>query len=239
MALGETMQRGKSEEANRSEDVLVQARVTCEDFALSEALSQLPEAVVSSGAIAGAGAGVLPLLWIHAPDHDRVERTLRDDPTTTDVTRLTAHGEECLYRLSWGPTVGFVVKLLTSRQATILDVSANHDGWRLRTLYSSHRVLSDAVECCTRHDIDVDVLSIQPMTGDSSGQYGLTEPQYQSLKLAHERGYFEIPRDTDLGELAELQGISHQALSERLRRGTEKLMSQALFCSNKGAQNRL
>ncbi|MFC5972382.1 helix-turn-helix domain-containing protein [Halomarina salina] len=239
MALREPMEHGEPEETHQSEseDVIVQVRIPCEDFALAETLSQFPEVTVSSGAVAGGGGGVLPLLWIDAPDHDRLETALREDSTTTGVARLTTHGEEHLYRLSWTPTVALVVEMLTLKQATILDVSATHEGWRMRVLYRSQRPLRDAMDCCEQHHVGVSVQSIHQSAGDSSGQFGLTTEQYQSLKLAFEAGYFSIPRETNLEDIAEMQDISHQALSERLRRGTETLMEQALFCDGKRAQN--
>jgi predicted DNA binding protein len=47
----------------------------------------------------------------------------------------------------------------------------------------------------------------------------LTARQRETLRLAHERGYFEIPREVTLDDLADELGVSNQAVSERLRRG--------------------
>ena len=51
----------------------------------------------------------------------------------------------------------------------------------------------------------------------------LTDKQGEALELAFEQGYYEIPRDTTAKEFAEAVGISHQALSERLRRAHKNL----------------
>ena len=59
----------------------------------------------------------------------------------------------------------------------------------------------------------------------------LTPAQREILELALDRGYFAIPRETNLMELAEELGISDQAVNERLRRGTAKVVLSALTAS--------
>jgi predicted DNA binding protein len=46
--------------------------------------------------------------------------------------------------------------------------------------------------------------------------------------LALRHGYFDTPRETTLEELAVELDISRQALSERIRRGNERLLRQSL-----------
>jgi predicted DNA binding protein len=62
-----------------------------------------------------------------------------------------------------------------------------------------------------------------------SGRYGLTDEQYEALVEAYQRGYFEVPLGITLAELAEELGVSHQALSERVRRGTGALVDDTLL----------
>lgn len=57
---------------------------------------------------------------------------------------------------------------------------------------------------------------------------GLTPVQRETLTMALERGYFAIPRETNLVELAEELDISDQAVNERVRRGTAKLVASSL-----------
>lgn len=62
----------------------------------------------------------------------------------------------------------------------------------------------------------------------SGGAFELTEKQEAVLSVAVEDGYFEVPRGTTLGEVAEGIGISEQAASERLRRAMGSLASAAV-----------
>jgi hypothetical protein len=66
------------------------------------------------------------------------------------------------------------------------------------------------------------------MEGEPAGRYGLTDSQHRVLELASRRGYFEIPRDVTLKELADEVGVSHQALSEQLRRGIGALVEDTI-----------
>jgi predicted DNA binding protein len=65
------------------------------------------------------------------------------------------------------------------------------------------------------------------MEGEPSDRFGLTDEQYEAM--ACETGSVDVPRATDLDELAAELDISHQAFSERLRWGTEMLIEEALL----------
>ena len=57
---------------------------------------------------------------------------------------------------------------------------------------------------------------------------GVVERPARALVAAFEAGYYNIPRDVTLEELADELGISHQALSERFRRAYEGLITAEL-----------
>jgi predicted DNA binding protein len=59
----------------------------------------------------------------------------------------------------------------------------------------------------------------------------LTETQREALVLAHERGYYDSPRETSLEEIADELGITQQSLSSRLRRGYRRLVGETLISS--------
>jgi hypothetical protein len=59
-------------------------------------------------------------------------------------------------------------------------------------------------------------------------RYGLTALQADSLRFALDHGYFEVPRQTTLEGLASTLDVSHQALSERVRRGVGALVDTTL-----------
>ena len=54
----------------------------------------------------------------------------------------------------------------------------------------------------------------------------ISDVERQTLEAAAGRGYFDTPRETDLGDLAEEFGVSKPAVSKNLRRGQQKLLEQ-------------
>lgn len=52
----------------------------------------------------------------------------------------------------------------------------------------------------------------------------LRDEERRALALAHERGYFEVPRRTTLNELAAALGQSDVETSEQLRRGIDAVL---------------
>lgn len=89
--------------------------------------------------------------------------------------------------------------------------------------------LSKTVDYCESHGLTFDVEVIRELDGEPAGRYGLTAKQYKALSKAANQGYYDIPRDTELQELADDLAITHQALSERLRRGTLALIEDTLL----------
>jgi len=53
---------------------------------------------------------------------------------------------------------------------------------------------------------------------------GITDKQVAALEIALENGYYNTPRETDLGELAETLSISESAVSQRLNAAETKLV---------------
>jgi predicted DNA binding protein len=99
----------------------------------------------------------------------------------------------------------------------------------LRVLYPRRSLFSKTHDFCAEHNLAFEVSSIRELDEDPAGRYGLTSAQYEILAEASDRGYFEVPREVDLAELADALGITHQAASERLRRATDALVEDVLF----------
>jgi len=59
----------------------------------------------------------------------------------------------------------------------------------------------------------------------------LTAAQREALSAAKEHGYYEVPRKVSTRDLADELDMSHQNLSELLRRATSKLIDETLTIS--------
>ncbi|UPM41983.1 helix-turn-helix domain-containing protein [Halocatena salina] len=209
---------------------VVWATLPASDFALSETLSVAPDATFECEQIIETGSGtVMPLLWVRGVDRETVERGFERDHSVDGFECLASLGNEGLYRMEWIRQVRLVLQILTSTNATVLDAAGDSEQWTLRIMYPQRSELSETNEFCERHRLSFSVERIRELSEEVVGQYGLTEEQFNALTIACESGYFDVPREVDLDELATELGISHQALSERLRRGHEVLIKETLL----------
>jgi len=62
----------------------------------------------------------------------------------------------------------------------------------------------------------------------------LTRKQREALQAAVRMGYFDVPRRANQGDLSDLLGVSEQAVSERLRRASQTMVSEWLAAGEGG-----
>ncbi|MFD1513587.1 helix-turn-helix domain-containing protein [Halomarina rubra] len=147
---------------------------------------------------------------------------LSADPTVSLRSVLADRSDESLCELGYGDHVSLVVDVVASRSGTVLAAMARNGEWSLRVRYPSRERLADSVETLARFDVEAELAQIGGRSGSPVGD--LTDKQRETVATAYERGYFEIPRRVSLEELAEELDVTHQALSERLRRAEQVLL---------------
>lgn len=199
---------------------------------LTEPLSQ--SAAVSVGLEhihAGTEVPLRTIFWAHGPNLDAFDRALDGDPTVDEIRQLTAVEQSRLYRARHPEAISAtdVYEAAVRSDAVLVDAVGGADGWQLRLWVPDRESLTQFRNTCADADIDLHILSMyhdqpQPV----GGLYGLTEAQRDVLLLAAEMGYFTIPRESSLAELADELDLSSQAVSERLRRGVRTLVETVL-----------
>jgi predicted DNA binding protein len=204
---------------------LVTARLPTEEFALDETLRTVPDLTVTCASLGATGnAAVMPLVWFQTTD-ETLDAALESDPTVADADELVRTDDRRLYRIEWSPAICSLCQILLSSQAILQNASATERHWSIELLYPTRETLSQTSEYCERYNFSFDIESIRTLDPEQTTQYGLTSAQYEALMLACKRGYFAVPREIDLEGLADEIGVSHQALSERLRRGHQTLIN--------------
>jgi len=152
----------------------------------------------------------------------------RRDSTVEDVSLLAEFGDEYLYRMNWIDRVQPVVDMITNARATVLEAHGTDGNWALRVMYPARDGISETREFCADHGLTFDIREIERMDERPAGRFGLTDEQHEALRAAREQGYSDIPRETGLDALAAELGTSHQALSERIRRGEDALIASTV-----------
>ena len=209
--------------------VIVNGSIPASEFALHHVLTSCSDVEIEVERVVKSGEkAVIPLVWERGGDREAFEAALDDDPTVEEFSLLAEFENERLYRMEWIAQVRLLLQMITSSEATVLDAVGNHDRWHLRIMYPDRDLLSDTHSFCEEYGLTFEVEAVREMEGEPAGRYSLTESQYEALVTALERGYYAVPREVTLEDLADELGTSHQALSELLRRGTQGLIEDAL-----------
>ena len=212
---------------------IVRATLPAGQFALSDTFQRVPSAEFEIvRVVANSTDRVLPLLWATAEEgepFDSLPEVVAEDPTTHDMSVVTEFDSEYLMKIEWEMHVRVLFYILKEEDATILDARTKGDEWHFRVLFPEHDSVASMYQSCQDYDITLDIKQITQLSDSfRRGWFGLTEHQYETIVGAYREGYYAVPRKANLEELANSFGVSHQALSERLRRGHEKLIANAM-----------
>ncbi|MFB6121090.1 MAG: helix-turn-helix domain-containing protein [Halobacteriaceae archaeon] len=163
--------------------------------------------------------------WVSAPDFDAFEAALDDDPTVTDVTRHADEGDRRLYRVRLTENVEVVLYPLWARLGADLLHARFRDGWwQFRVRFPDRDAVGTIRDWFADHGVEFRLQSVVQAAAIDADE-PLSAAQAEALELAFERGYFAVPREASLGELADELDVTAQAVSERLRRGTANLLA--------------
>lgn len=204
--------------------------VPTEEFALHDTLAQLPDSDIEiERVVADNPDQITPYVWARAEDFDALEAAFDDDPTVESLRTLSEMTEERSYQMTWTGSIDRLIPLLTNHEGTITHAVGSVEGWRLRVLFPDHDALSEAHDDLREADFSLTIQAVYEEKDERHIQHGLTETQRDTLVAAFNRGFFEIPRENSLTDLSEQLELSHQALSERLRRATSSLVESTLI----------
>lgn len=201
-------------------------KIPANQFELGTLVQDHPGMEVELERIVPMKEGFLPFFWVSDGSREGIEETLLGSPDVDEIELLTELEDRSLYRVTWNEHINGFVNSLDQTSATLLEGRGTEAEWFFRLRFPDHAGLSEFGTYCEDRGIDLEVIAVyNPHPPKSGGR--LTVPQRETLKVAHERGFFEVPRRITLAELAEHFGISKQAVSQRIRRGTNNLLLQS------------
>ena len=169
--------------------------------------------------------------------HVRGEEPDTVDPRTGgdagSVRYVGEVGTGVLYYSEWTPDEDDPFGVLLTDEATLLGASERGGTWTVLIQFASaeafervrNRVAERGIEC------RVDHLYRNPgYVGES-----LTASQREAITTALELGYFDIPRGASMSELADVLGVTQNAVSERLRRAQRAVFGE-MFSPDDGGE---
>ena len=158
---------------------------------------------------------------------EEFEWGLKFDETVSgyDVLDKFSTGET-LYQVQLSETgrENCIVPLLGEYGGELIEGKRSRDYWSIHLRFPDRISLQDFIDDYrSRPRISIRVKKLGRKNASNGDADGLTQAQYEALRVAYERGYFEIPRNASLTLLSEELGVSDNAVSERLRRAQSVL----------------
>lgn len=181
-----------------------------------------------------AGEGRVPYVRVTAGESSlrRFERAAGADPRVAGLSTVDVEAGSTLYRIEWAAPPGDFLESCIADGIVVESAVWTVRDWQFRLLVPGHDALASFYRRCRDSGITTTLLRVYDRDhGDERDRFGwgLTGPQREAIVLARRRGYFDVPREVTLSELAGELGISHQAMSGRLRRGLESLLDSTLM----------
>ncbi|RDI71918.1 helix-turn-helix domain-containing protein [Halopelagius longus] len=209
---------------------IASVELAAEEFALGRSLAEVPRAEFEVvRVVAHDGDSLVPYVRVTADSFEEFDDALDADPSVAEATLLDDFGDERLYRMEWVEDVLALTHVLVYAKGAVLEMYGTDEQWRVRLLLPDREALSDTAAYCRERDLTFEILNIHELSGSvSRGEFGLSQAQYEVLLTAAEQGYFDVPRDVTMADLADTLDVSQQAISERLRRGHANLVDNTI-----------
>lgn len=200
--------------------------VPTDGFALGHALDESGGTSVEVERLAThSRVWVMPFVWASGDDLDAFETALDDDPTVADAQTLDRLGSTGLYKIEWTEEVEDLVDSMVDQHAIVQQAVAD-DEWFLKLRFTADEHVSAFRD---HFGPDFELLRKYRTTKPKHGEYGLTTEQQETLVVAAQLGYFSVPRNATVEDVADRLDISANSVSQRLRRAHDALVRNTLL----------
>ncbi|WP_246989232.1 helix-turn-helix domain-containing protein [Halorientalis marina] len=194
-----------------------------EDIWVAEVSTSFPDATFRLLTGVPKGDRAIELGEILADDPELAAAALRDHPDIVAYDRLLADDqraitqyeaeEQRLYQFLWESSLPPEFPLDVANGAMEFDLTAT------QAQFEAFGEVLDAT------GLQYELLTVIHTDDEESL---LTERQRECLTVAQRRGYFDVPRDCTLAELADVLDVDKSTASETIRRGTARVLEQFL-----------
>lgn len=210
-------------------------RLDLDAVALEQAFAEAPDMAIEAERIAAHSTRwTMPCLWIAAPDFDAVDEALAADPSVERIVETSEFSDEKYYHLDWDDDVKERIDTYVDRNGSILYAEATDDGWEVEFRFVSREQFDQFRTSLREQGHTFELVGLYEPGSPRQTGGEVTPAQRDALVTAVERGYYRVPREISTRELAEELDISHQSLSETLRRGTENMVTSHLMTTADG-----
>lgn len=202
-----------------------------EEFPFGKTLVEMPGVEIRVDQIIPTDESALPFFWVRGCDPDEFISYAEEEREVEETRLLEVVDTLALFRAKWRPDAA-VIRGLQELDVTIVEAVGTAESWRFEVRTEDRDTFIAFQETFESQGIPITLERLYSLDELMEGTHrGLSPKQREALLAAQERGYFDNPRNISQEELAEELGISRRAVSERLQRGINNLISSTLLPS--------
>ncbi|WP_396611271.1 helix-turn-helix domain-containing protein [Haloferax sp. S1W] len=209
----------------------------CDALPLTGVAAAVPEATVVLQLQFNHGPRPMFIVTVTGGPKREFEAALDTAPDVADWTLVGVAGETRKYQawpgLSLDEQLGDHIddlselEALARADAVIERIEVQTNGWKQAGWFADRDEFR-AFSSFWRRNADFRLLRLTRGGEPESPGNGMTDRQQEALRIAYERGYFDIPRRTSLEDIAAELGVSPSSASERLRRAQTRLVEETV-----------
>ena len=170
----------------------------------------------------------LVFVTVYGTAFDQFETGLETDPTVTDPVLVDRYPDRRVYRVALTDRAVTFTATTAAVGGRLLEISSCRNGWQVQLRFADREQLVAFNDYCRDREISVTVDHLRVSDDGDDGVVALTAKQQELLTVAHEEGYFDVPRGISQDELADRLDVSKSAISQRLRRAIGELCASSL-----------
>jgi hypothetical protein len=211
--------------------------IDCEALPLAGVAADVPEATLTLALQFNHGNRPLFLVTVQNGSRSEIESALTEAYDVGEWALIGQAGETRRYKavpaLSLEEQLGEHLdnleglQALATAEAIIERIDVRPDGWR-QTGWFADRDAFSKFSSFWQRNADFRLRRLTQDGESAPAGDGLTDRQHEALRIAYGRGYFDIPRQASLEDVAAELDISPSSASERLRRAQTQLIEETV-----------
>ncbi|MXR20343.1 helix-turn-helix domain-containing protein [Halobacterium bonnevillei] len=206
--------------------VLAEISIPRGEFVLGEVFEDYPECTVEFERVVPFDSEGSLLFRVDGSDPGDVASTLSNWPKAARTTLLGETTEPPLFEVELDGGTDRFIDTLSESDVHVFEARGGPESWELQLQFSDHGDLVRFNEQLTEAGIPV---TLNRLSNPSANAHSsLSTEQREAVSLAYRHGYFEVPRNCTIQDLADEVGISDSAFSQRLRRGVGICVQETL-----------
>lgn len=218
--------------------VVAEFTIPADGFALQRTFEVVPDVVIEIERLAThSREWVMPFLWATSDDVDEVERALRSDPSIDDLEPIGTDGGIRQFKVEWAEDFQTLIDEIVDQHGIMQEAEAEDGVWYLKLKFADRDAVNGFQTHFHERGHGLELHRLNDGAAPKEREYDLTHEQHEVLLAALEHGYFSIPRDAQIEDLASELGISTNAVSQRLRRAMANLTRNTLTISALGSEH--